>query len=56
MSAKSIVMLGATIGSILGSFLPALWGGSLLSYTSILTGTIGGFVGMIVAYKLSSNL
>jgi len=56
MSAKSSVMLGMTIGSIFGSYLPALWGGSLFSYTSILTGTIGGFIGVIIAYKLSSNL
>jgi hypothetical protein len=41
------------IGSTLGSFIPELWGGDLLSYSSVLLSGIGGFAGLWLAYKMS---
>jgi|GEM_PF-1011545 hypothetical protein len=41
---KTIIGIGMFVGSTIGSYIPALWGGSLLSFTSILLGVIGGLV------------
>ncbi|MFQ5452424.1 MAG: hypothetical protein ACE5DQ_02560 [Candidatus Paceibacterota bacterium] len=54
MSAKSIVMLAFVIGSSVGSYLPALFGASLFSYTSVILGAVGGVIGIYVGYKLSN--
>lgn len=43
-----------TVGSALGSFFPMLWGASELSFLSIIFGVIGGIVGILVGFKLSS--
>ena len=56
MPAKTLVFLGMIVGSIIGGYLPALFGVSLLSYTSIITSTVGGFLGMWVGFKLSQWL
>ncbi len=56
MPAKILVFLGMTVGSIIGGYLPALFGVSLLSYTSITTSTVGGLLGIWVVFKLSQWL
>jgi hypothetical protein len=53
---KTIIMIGMVIGTYAGSCIPLLWGGSLLSISSILFGGVGGFVGIYVAYKLSRGI
>jgi uncharacterized membrane protein YeaQ/YmgE (transglycosylase-associated protein family) len=45
-------MMGVTVGSIIGGYVPVLWGGSLLSFSSVIFGTIGAIVGLFVAYRL----
>jgi len=50
---QSRVWLGVLIGSTIGSFIPELWGGDVLSYTSVLLGGVGGFAGLWLAYKMS---
>jgi hypothetical protein len=52
MSNRSIFILGATIGGTAGGCAPGLWGGSDLGGWSILLSTIGGLLGIWVAYKL----
>ena len=54
MSPKSIVMMSFVVGSLLGSYLPVLFGVGAFSYTSIITGAIGGVIGIYVGYKLSN--
>ncbi|HRN70247.1 MAG TPA: hypothetical protein PLS49_03605 [Candidatus Woesebacteria bacterium] len=54
MSQKSIVMLGMVIGSLIGGYIPTLFGVSVFSYTAIFFHGVGGIVGIIIAYKLSS--
>jgi hypothetical protein len=39
------------IGSTIGGFVPALWGGEMLSYAGVLWSAIGAFVGLWVAKK-----
>jgi len=41
------------LGSWAGSYIPAIWGGSLFSLTSILFGALGGFAGIWAGYKLA---
>ncbi|MEH2372374.1 MAG: hypothetical protein V7K15_04690 [Nostoc sp.] len=53
---KTIIGIGMFLGSTIGSYIPALWGGSLLSFTSILLGVIGGLVGIWLGYRISKYL
>lgn len=55
MSNKQTVMIGMTIGSIIGSFIPTLFGADLLSFWSIITTAIGGFIGIYVGWKIGGN-
>jgi len=41
----------AVFGAI-GNYIPLLWGGSALSFTSIILGTIGGILGIWAGFKL----
>lgn len=51
MSDKTIVLLFATTGSIIGSYLPAVFGASWLSPWSIVLAMIGGFAGIWMGYR-----
>ncbi|QQR83978.1 hypothetical protein IPJ72_02155 [Candidatus Peregrinibacteria bacterium] len=55
MSKKSLIWLGIFIGSTAGAYAPALWGGSLLSGSSILFSTLGAFVGIWAGYRLGGD-
>jgi len=48
-----MVMIGLTIGSVLGGYIPILLGASFLSYWSIIGNAIGGIIGVWMGYKLS---
>ncbi len=43
---RSVVGLCALVGTTVGSFVPALWGGSELSLGSLLFGAVGGIAGV----------
>lgn len=52
MSLKAWVTLGLIVGSIIGGYIPALWGdNSLFSVTSILFSTAGGLTGIWAGYR-----
>ncbi len=51
MSDKKLIYLGASVGSILGSMVPNLWGAGVFSLSSILLGGVGGVLGIWLAYK-----
>jgi uncharacterized membrane protein YeaQ/YmgE (transglycosylase-associated protein family) len=55
MSTKTWLMIGMTIGSTIGGFIPTLWGASWLSYQSLFATAIGGFVGIWICYKLFND-
>ncbi len=53
MGPKTIIMIGATMGSIAGSYIPRLWGDTDgLSFISLLLGSIGGIIGIWIGYKI----
>jgi uncharacterized membrane protein YeaQ/YmgE (transglycosylase-associated protein family) len=53
MDLKRMGWIGVFVGSTIGSYVPVLWGGSLLSLSSIVLSAVGAILGIYVAYKLS---
>jgi len=49
-------MIGLAIGSMIGSYAPMLFGVSTFSYTSVVTGAIGGIIGTYIGFKLGEGL
>lgn len=57
MADKKLIWIGATIGSIAGAYIPALWGDTnLISIPSFLLGSIGAIAGIIASYRVSRSL
>lgn len=54
MPTKFLVFLGMTIGSIIGGYIPTLWGAGLLSYSSVLFSGLGGILGVWIGYKMGN--
>jgi hypothetical protein len=52
MQTKSLVWIGAGIGSTVGSLIPMLWGADMLSFSSIIFGGLGAVAGIYVFFKL----
>ena len=51
MSKKTLIWIGLTVGSAAGGYLPALWGGDLISFSSVISSAAGGFVGIWLGYR-----
>jgi hypothetical protein len=51
MSQKFFYYLAAFIGSIVGAYIPALWGAGVLSFSSVLFSAIGGIAGIVIVWK-----
>lgn len=49
---KKVVMLGMVFGSIIGGYLPTLFGASAFSFSSVLFASIGGIFGIWLSFKL----
>jgi len=54
MSRKSFFYIGATIGSLIGGYIPSLWGAGAFSGWSLFLGTIGGIAGVWLAYRATA--
>jgi hypothetical protein len=50
---RRVIWLFAAAGSIVGSFVPALWGASEMSLSSILFSLIGGVAGVVVGARVA---
>ena len=50
-SQKFFYYLAAFIGSVVGAYIPALWGASLFSFSSVLFGAMGGITGIVIVWK-----
>ncbi len=53
MPSKTILYLGATVGGLIGGYLPSLWGAGALSGWSVFLGMIGGIAGLLLAHRLT---
>lgn len=53
---KTVILFCMAIFSWIGSYVPVLWGGSLLSIASLACGALGGFLGIWAGYKLALRL
>lgn len=49
---KKIIMIGMIAGSLIGGYLPTLFGANAFSITSIITGGIGAIIGIWLTFKL----
>ncbi|MDE1874599.1 MAG: hypothetical protein KGI79_00145 [Patescibacteria group bacterium] len=54
MDRKALIMIGLFVGSSVGSFIPSLWGASVLSFSSLILGALGALGGIWVAFRLSA--
>lgn len=52
MRSRSFIWLAILVGSTIGGLIPELWGADMFSYSSVLLGTVGAFVGLWVGYIL----
>ncbi len=53
MNSRPFIWIGMIVGSTVGGFVPALWGDSMFSMSSIILSTIGGVAGIVLGYKIS---
>lgn len=53
---KLLIGIGMFLGSTVGSYVPVLWGGSILSITSIVFSVIGGILGIWLGYQVAKYL
>jgi uncharacterized membrane protein YeaQ/YmgE (transglycosylase-associated protein family) len=52
MQNNRLTWLLALVGGAIGGYLPALWGVSGFTFTTLLFNTIGGLLGIWIAFKL----
>ena len=53
MESKQMIWLGLFVGSLVGSFVPMVWGASELSLSSVIFGAVGGILGIWAGLQLS---
>jgi hypothetical protein len=56
MTLRKLCWIGAFVGSGIGGYVPLLWGGSLLSLSSIVLGMVGGLAGIWVGYRIGQSI
>lgn len=54
MSRKTAIIIGAIIGSLLGGYLPTLFGADSISFWSLIGSAVGGLIGIYVSFRLTS--
>jgi len=50
-ASKKTYYLAAFIGSVIGGYIPKLWGAGFLSFSSVILSAVGGILGIVVVYK-----
>jgi hypothetical protein len=48
---KTTVYIGAFVGSVIGGFIPLIWGAGLLSFSSVIFSGLGGLAGIFFVLK-----
>jgi hypothetical protein len=52
---KTLIWIGAFVGSTLGGMVPKLWHASFFSLSSILLSTVGGIVGIWAGWNVGQR-
>ena len=52
---KKLIFLFLFLGSIIGGYIPLLWGDSAFSLASVFLSTVGGFFGIYIGYTLGQR-
>ena len=52
---KTMVWIGMVVGSIIGGYIPSLWGDSLFSVSSLILSGVGAIIGIILGYKITND-
>jgi hypothetical protein len=52
MRSRRFIWFAILVGSTVGGLIPELWGASAFSYSSVLLGGVGGFVGLWIGSTL----
>jgi len=55
MNRKSMIFWGMMFGSLIGGYVPALWGTDAFSMSGIVWSAVGGFLGIWAGFKLSND-
>jgi len=53
MDRKVALRTGAIIGTMIGSYVPLLWGGNFLSFASVFISAIGGILGVYIGFQMT---
>lgn len=53
MNSRSVIWTTMIIGSTFGAYLPAFWGDSVFSFSSVILSAAGGFTGIWIGYNLT---
>jgi hypothetical protein len=48
-----LIWLGMFVGSLLGGYVPLLWGGDSFSMSGVLTSGVGAILGVWLGYRIS---
>ena len=51
MSSKKTYYIAAFVGSVIGAYIPKLWGVSSLSFSSVFFSGVGGIAGIVIVWK-----
>jgi len=51
MPSKTLIYIAAFVGSLIGGYIPTLWGAGFLSISSLVFSAIGGIAGIFIALK-----
>lgn len=54
MSIKTLIFIGMMIGSIIGGYIPSLWGADIFSMWSLVLSAVGGLLGIWAGFKLGN--
>ena len=52
---KGLLMLGVIVGSLIGGYIPSLFGASFLSIWGIVGSTVGAIGGLWIAYRVAND-
>lgn len=56
MDRKKMCYLGMFVGSSIGGYAPALWGGDVLSLSGLFCSLVGGLLGIWAGYRIAESL